>query len=187
MKPKQTPNLLTPDEARLLAERYFDALTTEAEELTLKRYICSPEGLADPALDEVRALMGLGAWSRKVKREAAPALTPRGLSLPSAAGAIPAETVSPDAATRTLRPRRRRAALVRWTAAAILVIAASLSSVTIVYNHNNQCVAYIDGHKVTDPHRVEAAMRSSLHEVATPRADQPTVEAQLGDMFKTID
>ena len=38
-------------------ERYFDALTTEAEELELKDFLCSPEA-AGAVFDEARAVMG---------------------------------------------------------------------------------------------------------------------------------
>ena len=40
-----------------LVERYFDALTTEAEEQELKCFLCSPEAVGS-VFDETRAVMG---------------------------------------------------------------------------------------------------------------------------------
>ena len=40
-----------------LVERYFDALTTEAEEQELKCFLCSPEAVGS-VFDEARAVMG---------------------------------------------------------------------------------------------------------------------------------
>ncbi len=55
-----------PDWDRLI-ERYFDALTTDADERRLRRFLCSPAG-ADPRYDDVRAVMGFMAVGRQAER-----------------------------------------------------------------------------------------------------------------------
>lgn len=56
-------------EIKRLTDRYFDGLTTESEERRLRRYAAT---VADPRLDELRAVMGLvetgRAESRRGKR-----------------------------------------------------------------------------------------------------------------------
>ena len=54
---------LTRCEALDLVDRYFDAQTTEFEELMLKNYVVN-EGREDAAFDEVRALMGLMVYAK---------------------------------------------------------------------------------------------------------------------------
>ncbi len=47
-----------------LIDRYFGGLTTEAEELSLKVFLASPEA-SDPCFDEARAVMGLFVTGRR--------------------------------------------------------------------------------------------------------------------------
>lgn len=153
MKSNST-HILTTDEALALADRYFEAQTTEAEERLLKLYVAS-EAAADCRFDEVRAVMGLAAYSRKAQ---------------------PA----------TGKHRRHRAAIVRWAAAIAVVFAASATIGTATYRNNNQCVAYIGGKKVTDTEKVMQAMQASIDNVGASSAPSD-VEAQLGDMFDTME
>ena len=54
------------EEALACAERYFEALTSETEELALKCYAASDEAAADARFDELRAVMGLAAMGRRL-------------------------------------------------------------------------------------------------------------------------
>ena len=54
------------EEALACAERYFEALTSETEELALKCYATSDEAAADARFDELRAVMGLAAMGRRL-------------------------------------------------------------------------------------------------------------------------
>ena len=51
-----------------LARRYFDCTATDAEERQLMRYVA---GNDDPDFDDVRAVMGYAAWSRRRTRKPA--------------------------------------------------------------------------------------------------------------------
>ena len=52
-----------------LAERYFQAETSEAEEQQLRRFLCSSQA-QDPRFDEIRATMSLMHVGRSKKRPA---------------------------------------------------------------------------------------------------------------------
>ena len=152
-------NIISRKEARKLTARYFEAETSEAEEGQLKSFLCTPES-SDPAFEEVRALMGLGAYSRHVYQK--------------------------RRVSRTATPRKRSTTLLRWAAAIAIVLITGVSAGTFAYQHNNQCVAYIDGRKITDSRQVMQAMRTSMHNVGAPTGTS-TVESQLKEMFDTMD
>lgn len=153
------PNIISRKEALKLTARYFEAETSEAEERLLKSFLCTPES-NDPAFEEVRALMGLGAYGRRV--------------------------LQGGRASRTATPHKRPTTLLKWAAAIAIVLLTGVSAGTFAYQHNNQCVAYIDGRKITDSRQVMQAMRTSMHNVGAPTGT-PTVESQLKDMFDTMD
>ena len=54
---KNIKQIRTLQEWEELVERYFDALTTDAEEQELRDFLCSPEAIGD-VFDEARAVMG---------------------------------------------------------------------------------------------------------------------------------
>ena len=60
------------EEALACAERYFEALTSETEELALKCYAASDEAAADARFDELRAVMGLAAMGRRLANKTDP-------------------------------------------------------------------------------------------------------------------
>lgn len=161
MKYSKSSDMPTANEALRLADRYFEASTTEAEEQALKAYVTG-DGIDDTRFDEVRALMGLAAYGRALQRRQRPSGT---------TGAV----------------RHRQRTVLRWAAAvAVGFLAAGATVATLSYRSDNQCVAYINGHKVTETDRVMQAMRTSIREVSAP-TETPTVEAQLNDIFKTIE
>ena len=45
----------SPEEALMLTKKYFDALTSEEEELALKNFVMHPSVAADTRFDELRA------------------------------------------------------------------------------------------------------------------------------------
>lgn len=160
---KDIPYKLTPDEALRLAERYFEAETTEAEEALLKRFAASEAG-ASPRFDELRAVLGVAAYARK---SVGTALMQR---------------------SRRARPQfRRPEKIIRWAAAAAITGIFALTGVsTYTYRQNNLCVAYVSGERVTDTDQVVEIMHQTLNDVDAPTGD-PTVEEQLNDMFRTIE
>lgn len=64
---KQFNSLIDPHEMTDLIERYFEGLTSEAEELQLKRFLSTCEG-GNPDYDEVRAVMSYAAIRPSTKR-----------------------------------------------------------------------------------------------------------------------
>lgn len=141
-----------------LIERYFDAQTSEAEEAQLRAFLLSEEG-ASPQFDEVRAVMGLAAVLRRGETSASrPATTAR----------------------RSLRP---------WTKiAASLFISLTLGLSIYAYRwHHPDCIAYIDGHRVTNRERVLHEMEMTLRSVVTEDIAEPTLEDQMQDLFSTLE
>ena len=145
-----------------MARRYFDAETTEAEERMLKRFAASPE--ADGAeWDELRAMMGYATVGKRLYGQAA------------TTSIIP------------LRPRRRWIPAV--TAASILLALMSVPTVKWLTADKNAekdiCIAYVNGHRVTDPTQVIQAMHHAMSHVQQVEP-MTTVEEQLGSMFELM-
>lgn len=80
----------------------------------------------------------------------------------------------------------------RWTvvrkvaaiAAVVCVVGGAALAVTH-YKMQNQCIAYVDGHKTTDRDEVLRAMHQSVADVGFNEGDA-VVKDQLHDMFNTI-
>ena len=145
-----------------MARRYFDAETTEAEERMLKRFAASPE--ADGAeWDELRAVMGYATVGKRLHGQAATTHT------------IP------------LRPRRRWIPAV--AAASILLALAAVPTVKWLTADESAekdiCIAYVNGHRVTDPAQVIQAMHHAMSHVQQVEP-MTTVEEQLGSMFELM-
>ena len=145
-----------------MARRYFDAETTEAEERMLKRFAASPE--ADGAeWDELRAMMGYATVGKRLYGQAA------------TTSIIP------------LRPRRRWIPAV--TAASILLALMSVPTVKWLTADKSAekdiCIAYVNGHRVTDPTQVIQAMHHAMSHVQQVEP-MTTVEEQLGSMFELM-
>ena len=62
--PAAQPRRLTAVEAEALAERYFEAQTSEEEERALAAFAATPEAAA-PQFDELRAALSLAAFARR--------------------------------------------------------------------------------------------------------------------------
>lgn len=150
-------NYLTRRQADRLVERYFEAETTEREERRLRRFLASRWGRAG-RYDEVRAVMGF-----------------------IAAGNVYNKGVR-------LLPRRRAVSLYRTVgiAASFLIVAGAAIGFMHHRAEQNLCIAYVGGTRVTDTDRVLSEMKRSISSVARPD-DAPTIEAQLSDMFNTIE
>ena len=146
-----------------MARRYFDAETTEAEERMLKRFAASPE--TDGAeWDELRAVMGYATVGKRLRRQAA-----------SITSIIP------------FRPRRRWIPAV--AAASILLALAAVPTVKWLTADESAekdiCIAYVNGHRVTDPAQVIQAMHHAMSHVQQVES-MTTVEEQLGSMFELM-
>ena len=145
-----------------MARRYFDAETTEAEERMLKRFAASPE--ADGAeWDELRAVMGYATVGKRLRGQAA--------------------------ATNTI-PLRRMPQWMRIAAAAVFA-GLILLPITMWLTDSQDsldediCIAYVNGHRVTDPAQVIQAMHHAMSHVQQVEP-MTTVEEQLGSMFELL-
>lgn len=161
------------EEALACAERYFEALTSETEELALKCYAASDEAAADARFDELRAVMGLAAMGRRLANKDS-----------ANASALPddkAVTLSRQGQRmRIIRPKLIR--LISTAAACVLV---ALIGTMLLRPSEQECVAYISGNRTTDPQQVLQAMQQSIDQME--QADKvPSVENQLNDMFRQL-
>lgn len=143
----------------LLAERFFEADTTETEERELRRFLRTPES-QDPRFDELRAYMAFAATGRAATATAKPATRKK---------------------TRRLRPAVRRAAAAAL-AAAMLIPAA----LRLVPSTHEVCVAYVGGERITERDAVLDNIHGIMENVMSPDQDY-SMEQQLGDMFTTLE
>lgn len=155
--------LFPPTDWAALIDRYFDAQTSEAEELLLRRFVASP--LADApemaslrtAIDEVRAVMGVPVAARRHQGRKA-LFAPRS------------------------KPQRQW----RGVAAALIGVVLLAGGGAVYQYRNPSCLAYVDGERITDPAAVQLRMEETLRQALQPTADQVTMEAQLGEMFSML-
>lgn len=149
-----------------MADRYFEAETSDSEELLLKRFLASEKG-QDEAFDEVRAVMGVFAMKK-------------------AAVSDSGQTESSNTKALAASPRKNRTMVWIYTgvAAAVVVILFVLTPMLLKPKTYDICVAYVDGHEITDRHEVLAMMHSSWDEVGY--SESPSVESELEDLFSTL-
>lgn len=148
-----------------LVKRYFDGATSPEEEQELKRFLCSPEaGL--PCFDEIKAVLGFIETARHEQRRT------EWRHLPRSGG----------------RFLKKGGSLVWRVAAtvALLVLFGGGLSVFLVSRHGNECVAYINGRKCSDPEVVMGQFRQSLEKVLPGQKEERSEpEAQLKELFST--
>lgn len=140
-----------------MAERYFDAQTTDEEELLLRQFAATTD---DPAFDELRAVLGYSAVARR--QQPAPAL--------------------PHASAR--RHVGRYAAAVTALLVIGLVAARYLRRDAQPGASGDLCLAYVHGQMVSDEAQVMALMRSTTSGVIG--TDEDMAMEQLRDMFDTL-
>lgn len=134
-------------------DKYFDGTLSEADELKLKAFLASPEGMAHE-YDEVRAVMGYFAVGKSVARKEA---------------------------DKNSRGNVRRFSPV-WirTAVAAACVGIFIALGVNVYNKENICVSYIGGQKVTDKEVVMNDVDGILADLLSGGTD---VDGQLNEFF----
>lgn len=163
--------MITLDQYKQWTEAYFEATTSEEQEMALKLFLATPEA-ADPFFDEIKAVMGVAAMIRRKEIN-------------------PQDTVAQVNSLNRLVRRSKYSSLsvkrqmMRW--AAVFILGFAVLTPTLMHWQpwdNEDCVAYIDGKKTTDPKIVVQQMRrtmaNTLQEDAT---DDATL--QLRDLFST--
>lgn len=154
-----------------LIEHYFDAQTTEGEEAQLRAFVTSARADTEEfaslraELDEVRAVMGFAARAKRAQRAA--------LSSPK---------------HKVEKPAHSHRSRLWPTAAAVLLVGTLVGGGALVYDYRHpDCVAYVEGVRITDPIRVQQEMERTLQGALAPTTDAPTVESQLHDMVSTLE
>ncbi len=151
MKKAVRDNNTTWDE---LIDRYFEAVTTEEEEILLRRFLASAEG-ADRRYDDVRAVMGFLVTGKQLRKAASPRPV-----------------------------RLRLSAWRGVAAAAVLVVGFGVATLSrFALPEADVYVAYVGGERVTAPDAVLLQMQLSMQTVASP-VGEPSVEQQLTEMFQ---
>ena len=153
-----------------LAQRYFDAESTETEELVLKSFVAS-EASSDPVFDaaalelftDVRATMSLIAVGKQT-----------------------------HIGERTAVPTVRRA---RWWKWAVAGVAAGIIGGTLLIlpaydggsSNGNVCMASINGKVITDREEVLSLMHDSWADIDISSDGSEVVESQLKEMFGELE
>lgn len=160
------------EEALACTERYFEALTSEEEELALKCYAASDETAADSRFDELRAVMGLAVVGRRLANKES--------TYKSAQPNNRTVTISRQGQRmRSIRPK-----LVRLISTAAACVVVALIG-TLQRPSEQECVAYISGNRTTDPQQVLQAMQRSIDQMEQAN-EVPSMENQLNDMFQQL-
>lgn len=152
-----------------LVRRYFEAETTDEEEMRLRRFLVSEEG-KDIRYDEVRAVMGFLACGRAQ----------------GAAGAFRSEAAAHEVPSVPCRHRRLSVWLKACAVAAVLVLVALPVTWRLAAAGPNVCVAYVGGREVTAPDAVLEQMFRSFEDVGLADGTA-SVETQLNEMFDTLE
>lgn len=118
-----------------LAERYFDALTDEEEELRLREFLATPEADSDK-FNDIKAVMGYLSYGKKLQRAASKTTERKGAG-------------------------NRRWSIAAAITAAIVLGTAWLNS----NMQQDICIAYINGQKITDKEMVMSYMHHTLAQV----------------------
>ncbi len=159
---KKSNTQLTPEEALRLADRYFEAQTSEEEEERLKDFILTAEN-ADSRFNDVRAVMGV-------------ALCP------------PHAVTASKHKHRHKRIHTSFSVRVKHTAvAASFLLIAGVATTSYLHHENNLCIAYINGQKITDHERVEKAMHDVLQQMDMSHDQTSPIEEQMSNMFEPLE
>lgn len=161
---KKSNTQLTLEEALRLADRYFEAQTSEEEEERLRDFILTAEN-ADSRFNDVRAVMSVAL--------------------------CPPHTVTASEHKHKHQHKRIHTSfsvLVRRTAvAASFLLIAGVATTSYLHQENNLCIAYINGQKVTDHERVEKAMHDVLRQMDTPHDHTSPIKEQMSNMFGPLE
>lgn len=152
-----------------LVRRYFEAETTDEEEMRLRRFLVSEEG-RDTRYDEVRAVMGYLACGRAQ----------------GASGALRSKAAAHEVPSVPCRHRRPSVWFRAGAVAAVLALVALPVAWRLAAAGPNVCVAYVGGHEVTAPDAVMEQMFRSFEEVELA-GGAVSVENQLNEMFDTLE
>lgn len=153
-----------------LIGRFFDCSLSDTEELQLRRAIAETS-YSHPAIDEARAVMGVRPASRIRATESN----------------NPRKSVTPAVRNRraTLRPALSIAAAMALVLTLGVYLLTSPSTGSI---NEKQCIAYANGHCITDEDDVIRLMQEDLREFdRTVEASDRSFTDDLGDIAPIIE
>lgn len=154
ISPSHTPHQQTAYDPHTLVRRYFDAQTTDEEESRLRHFLLTSP-LRDADFEEARAVMGLVAMANTCH-------------------------------TTTHHTSRHRSHRVLTLAAsfALLLSLGTLTFLTQSEHADNECVAYVNGHKVTDEQEVIKLLHRDVEQVDLNTTDELITE-QMNELFSS--
>ena len=169
-------------EIRTLTERFFDGLTTLAEERRLYELYGEAEGLPADLLPLREMMLDLGRLDAQIPSTQIPTPNP-------SRGEGSLKSLSADNATyktsQTPLPSGGVGGgyLGVWLSlAASLLLLFTLGSMWYGYERQNECVAYVYGERVTDRELVMHEMQTAMTSLATDDATA-TMEQQMKELF----
>lgn len=154
ISPSHTPHQQTTYDPHTLVRRYFDAQTTSEEESRLRHFLLTSP-LRDADFEEARAVMGLVAIANACH-------------------------------TTTHHTSRHRFHRVLTLAAsfALLLSLGTLIVLTQSKHADNECVAYVNGHKVTNEQEVINLLHRDIEQVDLNTTDELITE-QMNELFSS--
>lgn len=141
MESKNTKPCKSREEWLRLIDKYFEAETSEEEELELKLFLASPES-ADDCFNETKAVLGYISTGKRLEKER-------------------------NARNRLYMSP----AVFKIAAAIILCCIVSVSLLISNYRSSNQCLVYINGKIYTDSETVLTEMQSSIERIKSGTED----------------
>ena len=175
-------------EIRTLTERFFDGLTTLAEERRLYELYGEAEGLPADLLPLREMMLDLQRLDTSRPTLSRPTLSrPTPLPLPVREGSDYSfqqyghSTPLPHREGQGGGSAKGGSALLLSLAASLLLLF-TLGSMWYGYERQNQCVAYVYGERVTDPSIVLQEMQTALASIDADEATA-TMEQQMKELF----
>lgn len=140
-----------------IAERYFEAETSQAEEQALRRFLASDRAGDD--FDDVRAVMGYATVGSRLAGKS----------------------------TKRRSRSRRLIVAAAASVAVVIGVGIGVMKTMSPAPEPEHCVAYINGERCTDREVVMSKMRATLAEVSVDDNITSTVSSQLAEMLDTSD
>jgi len=169
-------------EIRTLTERFFDGLTTLAEERRLYELYGEAEGLPADLLPLREMMLDLGRLDAQIPSTQIP--TPNPSRGEGSLKSLPADNATYKTSQTPLPSGGVGGGYwcVWLSLAASLLLLFTLGSMWYGYERQNQCVAYVYGERVTDPSVVLQEMQTALASIDADEATA-TMEQQMKELF----
>ena len=171
-------------EIRTLTERFFDGLTTLAEERRLYELYGEAEELPADLLPLREMMLDLGRLDAEIPTLSTQIPTPNPSRGEGSLKSLPADNATYKTNQTSLPSGGVGGGYLGvWLSlAASLLLLFTLGSMWYGYERQNQCVAYVYGERVTDPSVVLQEMQTALTSIDADEATA-TMEQQMKELF----